>query len=151
VHPTNPAIIFVASGSGIGGKGGVAFNALPDRGLWRSTDATSADPSFTKMAMTGTASTNNATVDVVMDPGNPDLVICTVADALGNGDGGIFRSINASTAVPTFTRTFVTTRPATLELTGVASIRRRRGDCLCGLVRTGPVQRSIGGATRPSN
>ncbi len=33
VHPTNPAIIFVASGSGIGGSGGVAFNVLPNRGL----------------------------------------------------------------------------------------------------------------------
>jgi len=108
VHPTNPAIIFVADGSGIGGKGGIAFNSLPNRGLWRSTDATSADPSFTKMVMTGTASVNNATVDVVIDPGNPDLVICTVADALGNGDGGIYRSTNAQAAVPTFTRTFVT-------------------------------------------
>ena len=58
VHPTNPAIIFVASGSGIGGKGGVAFNVLPNRGLCRSTDATSADPSFTKMVMTGAAAAN---------------------------------------------------------------------------------------------
>ena len=108
VHPTNPAIIFVALGSGIGGSGGVANSVIPDRGLYRSTDATSADPSFTKMVMTGTASTNNAMVDVAIDPGNPDLVICSLADALGNGDGGIYRSTNALSATPTFTRTFVT-------------------------------------------
>ncbi|MGH8595727.1 MAG: WD40/YVTN/BNR-like repeat-containing protein, partial [Gammaproteobacteria bacterium] len=108
VHPTLPGTIFVALGSGIGGIGGVANNVIPDRGLYRSTDATSADPSFTKMVMTGTASTNNATVDVVIDPGNPDLVVCSVADALGNGDGGIFRATNALAATPTFTRTFVT-------------------------------------------
>ena len=54
------------------------------------------------MAMTGTASPNNATVDVVMDPGNPDLVICTVADALGNGDGGIFRSTGCHCRSPNF-------------------------------------------------
>ena len=44
VHPTLPGTIFVASGDGIGGIGGVANNVLPERGLYRSTDATSADP-----------------------------------------------------------------------------------------------------------
>ena len=102
VHPTLPGTIFVALGSGIGGIGGAANNVLPDRGLYRSTDATSADPTFTKMVMTGTASTNNAMVDVVIDPGNPDLVICTVADALGNGDGGIYRSTDAICRSPNF-------------------------------------------------
>jgi len=151
VHPTNPAIIFVASGSGIGGKGGVAFNVLPNRGLWRSTDATSADPSFTKMAMTGTASPNNATVDVVMDPGNPDLVICTVADALGNGDGGIYRSTNAQAAVPTFARTFVT-NPANSNSRTELALNRSAGGVVTVYAASGTnggtVQRSIdGGAT----
>ena len=49
VHPTLPGTIFVASGSGIGGIGGQPNNVLPERGLYRSTDATSADPTFTKM------------------------------------------------------------------------------------------------------
>src|SRR6185503_11752908 len=112
----------------------------------------SADPSFTKMVMTGTASVNNATVDVVIDPGNPDLVICTVADALGNGDGGIYRSTNAQAAVPTFTRTFVT-NPANsnsrTELalhrdseTGVVTVYAASG------TNGGTIQRSVdGGAT----
>ena len=43
VHPTLPGTIFVASGSGIGGIGGTSNNVLPARGLYRSTDATSAD------------------------------------------------------------------------------------------------------------
>ncbi|MGH9871389.1 MAG: DUF4214 domain-containing protein [Pyrinomonadaceae bacterium] len=151
VHPTNPAIIFVALGSGIGGKGGIANNVLPDRGLYRSTDATSADPSFTKMAMTGTASTNNAMVDVVIDPGNPDLVICTLADALGNGDGGIYRSTDASVAVPTFTRTFVT-NPASSNSRTELALNRATGGVVTVYAASGTnggtIQRSIdGGAT----
>src|SRR6185312_7887892 len=85
-------------------------------------------------------------------PGNPDLVICTVADALGNGDGGIYRSTNAQAAVPTFTRTFVT-NPANsnsrTELalhrdseTGVVTVYAASG------TNGGTIQRSVdGGAT----
>ena len=48
VHPTLPGTIFVASASGIGGIGGVSNNILPDRGLYRSTDATSARSASSK-------------------------------------------------------------------------------------------------------
>ena len=82
-------------------------NVLPDRGLYRSTDATSADPTFTKMVMTGPAATDRAIVDIVMDPGNPNLVLCTLADTFSLGEGGVFRSTNALAATPTFVRTFV--------------------------------------------
>ena len=77
VHPTLPGTIFVGSASGIGGIGGQPNNVLPERGLYRSTDATSADPTFTKMVMTGAAAQDRAVIDIVMDPGNPDLVLCT--------------------------------------------------------------------------
>ena len=55
VHPTLPGTIFVASGSGVGGIVAATNNVLPARGLYRSTDATSAAPTFTKMVMTGPA------------------------------------------------------------------------------------------------
>src|SRR6185295_13311906 len=44
VHPTQPGTIFVATGSGIGGIGVTANNVLPARGLFRSTNATTATP-----------------------------------------------------------------------------------------------------------
>jgi hypothetical protein len=150
VHPTNPAIIFVASGSGIGGKGGVAFNVLPNRGLWRSTDATSADPSFTKMVMTG-AGANNAMVDVVIDPGNPDLVLCGYGDALNLNEGGVYRSTNALSATPTFVRTFTAGLGVTNSRTELA-LHRSGGGVVTVYAATGfnggTVQRSTdGGAT----
>ena len=84
--------------------------------------------------MTGTGGTNNAMVDVAIDPGNPDLVLCTVADALGNGDGGIYRSTDAIAAVPTFTRTFVTNPANSNSRTELALHRSGGGvgDRLCG-------------------
>ncbi len=152
VHPTLPGTIFVASTSGIGGIVSVANNVLPDRGLFRSTDATSADPTFTKMVMTGPAAQNRAIVDIAMDPGNPDLVLCTLVDTFNLTEGGVFRSTNALAPVPSFTRTFVvglngTNSRTELALhrdsgTGVVTVYAASG--LAG----GTVHRSIdGGAT----
>ena len=96
VHPTNPAIIFVSTASGIGGIGGTTPGVLPSQGIYRSTDATSADPTFTKL--TGLAGNANASVrDMVLDPLNPDLLICSQT--------GIYTSTNALSASPTFTQT----------------------------------------------
>jgi hypothetical protein len=152
VHPTQPGTIFVASGSGIGGIGGTLNNVLPDRGLYRSTDATSADPTFTKMVMTGPAGTDNATVDVAIDPGNPDLVLCTVADALSLNEGGVFRSTNGLSAIPTFVRTFVAGTGSTNSRTELA-LHRNTGTGVVTVYAAsgfngGTVQRSQdGGAT----
>jgi photosystem II stability/assembly factor-like uncharacterized protein len=152
VHPTLPGTIFVASGSGIGGIGGVANNVLPARGLFRSTDATAADPTFTKMVMTGPAAQDRAIVDIAIDPGNPDLVLCTLADTFALAEGGVFRSTDALAAVPTFTRTFVAGTGTTASRTELALHR----DTGTGVVTVyaasgtagGTVQRSIdGGAT----
>ncbi len=152
VHPTLPGTIFVASGSGIGGIGGVPNNVLPARGLYRSTDATSADPTFTKMVMTGPAGVDRAIVDIAMDPGNPDLVLCTLADTFALNEGGVFRSTNALAATPTFIRTFTAgngTSNSRTELalhrntgTGVVTVYAASG------TTGGTVQRSTdGGAT----
>ena len=56
--------------------------------------------------MTGPAGVDRAIVDIAMDPGNPDLVLCTLADTFALNEGGVFRSTNALAATPTFVRTF---------------------------------------------
>lgn len=99
VHPTNPDIIFAATASGIGGLGCEALPTLPNRGLFRSSNATSTC-TFTQMTTTGNFSHN----DVVMDPNNASRVLVTVNAASGSG-GGVYVSTDALVASPTFTRT----------------------------------------------
>lgn len=104
VHPTNPAIVFVGTAGGIIGIGGdIPFNnSLPPlglRGLYRSTNATSAAASVTFERITvsqagGTAAgvfscfdtpcTGNRNVtDMVFEPGNPNNIVLWL-----NGIGG---------------------------------------------------------------
>ena len=151
VHPTNPNIIFAASSSGIGGIGGNQNTVLADRGLFRSTDALSASPTFTQITITGLAAQNRNIVDIVMDPGNPNLVLCTEGDSFSLGEGGVYRSTDALAATPTFVRTFIAgvgTTASRTELalhrsgTGVITVYAASG------FNGGTVQRSIdGGAT----
>ncbi len=124
VHPTLPGTIFVASTSGIGGIGGVANNVLPSRGIYRSTDATSADPSFTKL--TGLAGNINASVrDIAIDPLNPDLLVANVIAATPNG--GIYTSTNALSGAPTFTKTASFNSASTSELTAEFAVHHPSG------------------------
>lgn len=148
VHPTNANIIFAASASGIGGIGGGQSNLLADRGLFRSTDALSGAPTFTKLTISGLAAQNRNIVDVVMDPGNPDLVLCTEGDSFALGEGGVYRSTDALAATPTFVRTFVAgvgTEASRTELAlhrsvlGVVTVYAASG------FNGGTVQRSIDG------
>lgn len=112
IHPTVPATIFVASTSGVGGIGPTAPTILPNRGVYRSTDATSAAPVFTQLAYPF-ANQNLSARDIAIDPDNPNVLI---ANVVANG-GGIIRSANALAASPTFTlvQTFSSTN--TSELT----------------------------------
>ena len=118
VHPTLPGTIFVTTGRGIGGSGANALDGtvppLAIRGLYRSTDATSAAASvtFTKLTVTsagsvgGDTSGNRDMFDAVFEPGNPDVLLCTVIGLTNSAnDGGIYRSTNALSASPTFTQT----------------------------------------------
>ena len=112
VHPTNPAIIFVSTASGIGGIGATANSSLPSRGIYRSTDATSADPTFTKL--TGLEGGGNFSVrDMVLDPLNPNLMVCNL---VANG-GGIYVSTDALSPSPTFVRNATFSNTSTSELT----------------------------------
>lgn len=121
VDPTNPATVFVAVSSGVGGAGGDAFGASPPitalRGIYRSTNATSASPAFTKLTVTATGSIapdvtgNRIVTDMVYDPTDTswNTIVCWVYGNAAVADGGIYRTTNALAASPTFAQTFVTT------------------------------------------
>jgi Calx-beta domain len=111
VHPTDPATIWVSTARGVGGSGANALGPLPTiatRGLYRSTTATSSNPSFQKLVVTsGSTSvdsppTGNVDIaDLAMEPGNPNNILVAVIGA-GTDDGGIYRTTNATAATPTF-------------------------------------------------
>ncbi len=107
VHPTNANIIFATSAAGFGGIYSDVNNVLAPRGVFRSTDALSANPSFTKLSIGALGLQNRPFFDMVIDPGNPNLLLCSEVDVLNAGEGGIYRSTDALSANPTFTRTFI--------------------------------------------
>ncbi len=109
IHPTNPNIMFVTSASGQAGIGGAVSNVLATRGIFRSTNALSPVPIFTKLTVSGVAGQDRAFVDLVVDPANPDLVLATEVDTFSLGEGGVYRSVDAVSSVnPTFVRTLTT-------------------------------------------
>nr|MBA2440399.1 hypothetical protein [Thermoleophilaceae bacterium] len=126
VHPTNPNIIFVSSTSGIGGIGPATPSSLPNRGLFRSTNALSASPTFTKLAVTAIGvGENRNVVDLAMEPGNPDRIIASVVGTAALAttpptpadNGGLFLTTNALAPIPTFTKT--------LDIAGTTSTATR--------------------------
>ena len=121
VDAADPATIFVCTQSGIGGLFNEAFAASPPvtalRGVYRSTNATSASPSFAKLLVSPAASiapdvTGNQPInDIIYDPadatGNTILAWANGTTAAGNG--GVWKTTNAKAPTPTFAQTFVTT------------------------------------------
>ncbi|HLM59807.1 MAG TPA: hypothetical protein VK308_03275, partial [Pyrinomonadaceae bacterium] len=107
VHPTNPNILFATTAQGIAGIGGTTAGLnLPNAGVYRSTNAMSANPTFEKLTIQGTLAASRSVVDAAIEPGNPARLLVTV---VGNGgDGGIYLTTNALDPVPTFTRTLTT-------------------------------------------
>ncbi len=114
VHPTDANIIFVGTTSGIGGIGPATPAILPNRGLFRSTNALSASPTFTKLAVTAIGvGENRNIVDLAMEPGNPNRIIASVVGTAALAttpptpadNGGLFLTTNALDPVPTFTKT----------------------------------------------
>ncbi len=121
VDAADPATVFCATASGIGGINGEAFASGPPttalRGVYRSTDATSPSPSFQKLTVTAAASiapdvSGNAIVnDIVYAPGDAtgNTIVAWVYGSTTVGNGGIYRTTNAKAATPTFTQVFTTT------------------------------------------
>ena len=118
VDPSNPANIFVSTSTGVAGNPGISpSNFVPPTaflGIYRSMNATASVNNITFQKLTvntfGTIespSTGNRRItDMVMEPGNPNKIICWVLGDTTKGDGGIFRSVNAMAASPTFTQVF---------------------------------------------
>ncbi|MEA2204383.1 MAG: hypothetical protein QOE77_1159, partial [Blastocatellia bacterium] len=101
VHPSDPNIVFVSTTTGGSGNPGGGTVSVPAAlGLYRSNNAGSAIPSFTKLSVTAI---DRSIVDVVLEPGNPNNLLCTVRST--SGDGGVYRSTNALDGAPTFTQT----------------------------------------------
>ncbi len=103
VHPTNPNILFASSTSGNGGIGGSQLPAPALRGLYRTTNALAASPTFTRLTVDTVG--DRSVVDMVWEPGNPNRLICSVYGLAGVGDGGVYLTTNALDAAPTFTQT----------------------------------------------
>ena len=106
VNPQDNNTIFVCTSNGTGGNPNTTLNLFPPRGIYRSTNAQAASPTFSQVQITGiTAPNDRIVIDMVMDPGDPNLLIASVIGAAG--DGGIYRTADALSATPTFTRTRV--------------------------------------------
>jgi hypothetical protein len=117
VHPSDPATIWVSTARGVGGSGANALGQVPaiaPRGLFRSNNATSSSPTFTKLTVNmdnsfDSPQTGNAdVVDMVMEPGVPDNVTVAVI-GLTTGFGGIYRTTNATAPSPIFSHTLTLT------------------------------------------
>ena len=103
VDPTDPNTIFVTSTSGVGGIINVANNVLPNRGLFRSTNATSANPTFTKLGVVSVGE-NISIVEAASDPTDVNNIVLSYVDTTG-GNGGVWTTNDALAATPTFTKT----------------------------------------------
>jgi hypothetical protein len=121
VHPTDPNTIFVAANSG--GIGGIGCDVNPTqasaRGVYRSTNATSANATFQLLNTATANSGNRSATDVEFEPGNPNVLWATVVGFSAAGDGGVYRTTNALAATPVFTQVLAagsTTATARVEL-----------------------------------
>jgi len=121
VHPTDPATIFVSTYTGSSSNPGqvMGFDIPPLAilGLYRSTNATTATPTFTKLTVTTSGSvppdnTGNARIrDIVFDPGDPNVLVAWVYGPASAGNAGIYRTTDALAANPTFTQVLVSLPP----------------------------------------
>jgi photosystem II stability/assembly factor-like uncharacterized protein len=112
VKPLDNNVIFVCTTSATGGNPNTTTVLQPRRGVYRSVNAQSATPTFEQIQITGIATPNDrSTIDIEMDPANPNLVLATVIGV--TGDGGIYRTANALDPTPTFTRTLTLPNGAT--------------------------------------
>jgi hypothetical protein len=123
VSPTDDNIVFISTTSGIGGIGtdqipSVITANLPSRGLYRTTNALSANPTFSKITVQPANAGNRGITDIVFDPANPNVLLAGVNGfTTGGNDGGIWRTTNALAATPTFTnQQVVGTATATIQI-----------------------------------
>jgi hypothetical protein len=129
VDPTNPNNVFVTTYSGFSGIDGDIFNFLPSRGLFRSTNALSANPTFDKVSITGSIGTTNRPMsDVVIDPSDPNVLLLYAYGGFDPPDGGVYRTTDALAAEPTFTHTLtIGSNFLDVNLRGELALTRAKG------------------------
>ena len=150
-HPTDGNTMIVTSAVGIGGIGAASNNVLGDLGVFRSTNALSPAPTFTKLTVAGLVDQNRPFIDAVIDPGNPNLLLVAAVDRNNETTGGVYRSTDALSPVPTFVRTFTAGTGTNASRTELA-LHRSAGGVVTVYAASGfnggTVQRSVdGGAT----
>ncbi len=107
VHPANPDVILASTTLAFGGIGSAILQTRPIRGLYRSTNATQANATFTRFPITTANNGDRRVTDMVFEPGNPNNLVVTVGGLVGSDaapDGGVYVSTNAQATTPTFTR-----------------------------------------------
>ncbi|MFZ0548760.1 MAG: hypothetical protein WAM60_25140 [Candidatus Promineifilaceae bacterium] len=104
VSPTNPNTIFVGTYAGIGGIGCEVPASAPSAGVYRSTNALSGSPTFTKLNVATDNFGNNRVTDMIFEPGNPDTMLVGVRASSGVSGGGIYRTTNALASNPIFSK-----------------------------------------------
>ena len=114
IDPTNANNIFVGTTFGVGGIGASFPATTPPFGIWRSTNATAASPTFTRLSL-GSNDLLNIT-DVVVDPGDANRVVAAASDPFGVGGAGVYLTTNALAATPTFGLTQAVAGTARVEL-----------------------------------
>jgi photosystem II stability/assembly factor-like uncharacterized protein len=123
VHPSDPATIFVSTTNGVGGLINSGLAAAPARGLYRTTNATSAAPVFQRI--TGLAGNLNVSVrDIAIDPANPNFMLAAVSTVATGVTNGIYVSNDALAASPSFTLRQEFTGTSTSDVTAEFAVNR---------------------------
>jgi hypothetical protein len=104
VDPNDPNVLYVGTSSAVGGIGADVFGNAPARGLFKSTNAMSANPTFTKLTVGAAGAGDLRIMDILFAPGSSTNMLITVVVTAGTL-GGVWRTTNANTAAPTFTQT----------------------------------------------
>ena len=111
VDPADPAIIFASTTTAVGGEVASLAPAVCPRGIFFSTNATSAPGSVTFIKLTVNTENSSDTpptgdraiTDMALEPGNPNNLLCFFSGTTATC--GAYRSTNALSGSPTFTRT----------------------------------------------
>ncbi len=146
VHPTDANTIFVSTTSGIAGIGSsVQGLNLPNRGVFRSTNADSPNATFTSLPL---GISERSVTDIVMEPGNPNHLWAGVLGDTATAGGGVYYTENALDPTPTFTQTLSTALTGNQSRVELAA--NKVGDTTTVIAAsgqgTGTVYRSINGA-----
>jgi hypothetical protein len=103
IHPSDPNTVFVATGAGYFPNGGFG-PSTPPFGLYRTQNALATSPRFTRLAVLPGA-TSTEIGDAILEPGNPDHLLCSTLEYDTPAFSGVWRTTNANAAAPSFVRT----------------------------------------------